>query len=173
MGHLFANLASFDFLFVGLQVAVKVELSEETSLAVLTSESPLALVDLHMLVQIGFLGERVSAVREVAMVWPLLGVDPQMVEEVVPLPEHLVALAISAAEKSHDSTSLGALALIDDELLGAWDVLLDANLLQVIVLSHFDRDELLLVDDLSFGQVGIDIKVILFLNLSLGHFESC
>ena len=68
-------LFRLDILPVGLQVARQVELGEESTLAVLTSESLLSLVDLHMLVQVGFLSECMVAVRERAFVGSLLSVD--------------------------------------------------------------------------------------------------
>ena len=46
-----------DLLLVGLEMGRKVELGEEPAVAVLTSEPLLSLMDLHMLVQVGFLGE--------------------------------------------------------------------------------------------------------------------
>ena len=42
---------------MGLEVTVEVKLSEKPSVAVLASESSLALMDFEMLVQVGFLGE--------------------------------------------------------------------------------------------------------------------
>lgn len=60
---------------MGLQVARQVELGEESTLAVLTSESLLSLVDLHMLVQVGFLSECMVAVRERTFVGSLLSMD--------------------------------------------------------------------------------------------------
>ena len=71
----FGQLLLNYFLLVGFQVTGKVELCEEAPLAVFTSESLLALMDLHMLVQVSLLGECVSALRESAFVWPLLSVD--------------------------------------------------------------------------------------------------
>ena len=62
---------SFDILLVRLQVTVEVELGEESPLAVLTIESLLALMDLHMLVQISLLSESVVALWETALVRPL------------------------------------------------------------------------------------------------------
>jgi hypothetical protein len=88
----------FDILLVGLQVTVEVELGEESPLAVLTGEPLLALMDFHMLVQVRFLSESVVAVWERALVRSLLGVDSQVVEEVVPFSEHFGAVAVGAAE---------------------------------------------------------------------------
>jgi hypothetical protein len=82
-------LLLLDLLLVGLQVTEQVELREETPLAVLTSEPLVAFVDLHMLVQVSLLSEGMLAVRVSALVGPLLGVDAQVVEEVVPLAEDL------------------------------------------------------------------------------------
>ena len=120
---------------MGFQVARKVELGEEAALAVLASESLLALMDFHMLVQVGLLGESVGALWERALVWSLLSVDSQVIEEVVPFSEDLGALGVSAAQESDDSSGLWALVLVDDEVLGAWDVLFNANLVKIEVLS--------------------------------------
>lgn len=64
-----------DLLLVGLEMGRKIELGEEPAVAVLAGEPLLALVDLHVLVQIGFLSERVVAFWESAFVWSLLSVD--------------------------------------------------------------------------------------------------
>jgi len=51
-------------------VTVEVELGEESPLAVLTIESLLALMDLHMLVQVSLLSKSVVALWEIALVRP-------------------------------------------------------------------------------------------------------
>ena len=109
-------------------MTVQIELCEETTLAVLTGKPFLALMDFHMLIQVCFLSERVGTLREGAMVGPLLGVDPQVVEEVVPFSEHLGAIGVSAAEKSDYSSGFWRFVLIDDKILGAWNMLLNSNL---------------------------------------------
>lgn len=58
-----------------------------------------------------------------------------MIEEIMPLSEHLRAISVSAAEESDDSPGLWALVLVDHEVLGAWDVLFDAHLVKVKVFS--------------------------------------
>ena len=98
-------------------------------------ESFLAHVDLHVLVQVCLLGKSVCAVLESALVGPLLSVDAEVVEEVVPLAEHLGAAVVSAAQESDDSSVLWGLVLIYHEVLGAWNVLLDAYLVEVKVRS--------------------------------------
>lgn len=157
-----------DLLLVGLQVTREVELGEETALAVLTSEPLLSLMDFHMLVKVCLLSEGVSAICETAFVWSLLSVDSQMVEEVVPFPEHLSAIGVSAAEESNDSSSLWAFVLIDDEVLSAWDVLLDSDLVEIEILSMGNGDCLIVKDDFPIDELSIDIEVELLLDLSLG-----
>jgi hypothetical protein len=132
--HLFLLLV-FDFLLVSLQVAVQVELGEEPSLAELASKPLVAIVDLHVLVQVRLLSKSVVAIRERALVWPLLGVDAQVVEEVVPLPEHLSALAMSARQKSDDSPSLWALVFKYYKVFRRRNMLFDAYLIQVEFFS--------------------------------------
>ena len=91
-----------------------------------------------------------------------------MIEEVVPFPEHLGALSVGAAEKSDDSPGLWALVLIDDEVLGAWDVLFDSNLVKIKVISLENLNDLVISNNLSIDKLGVDIKVILLFNLSFG-----
>jgi hypothetical protein len=120
---------------VRLQVTAEIELGKESSVAVLATKSLLAFMDLHMLVQVSLLSESVVAVKEIALVRPLLGVDSQMVEEVVPLPEYFRAVFVGAAQQPYDSSGLWAFILIDNEVRGAWNVLLYANLVKIKVLS--------------------------------------
>lgn len=161
----------FDFLLVGLQVTGEIELGKESPLTVVAGESLLALMDLHVLVQVSLLGESVVAIWEIALVRPLLGVDSEMVEEVVPLPEHFGAVAVGAAEQPYDSSSLWAFILIDDEVLCTWDVLLDVDLIQVKVLSMLHSNSVVIWDHFSLSELGIDVKVELILDLGLGQFD--
>lgn len=161
----------FDILLVGLQVTVEVELGEESPLAVLTGEPLLALMDFHMLVQVRFLSESVVAVWERALVRSLLGVDSQVVEEVVPFSEHFGAVAVGAAEQPYDFSGLWAFVLIDYEVLGAWDVLFDTNLVKIKVFAMLHRDDVVIWDFKVFiGELSIDVEVELFPNLGLGQF---
>lgn len=61
----------FDVFLVCLHVTEEVELGIESPLAVLAIESLIALVDLHMLVQVCLLSESVVAISEFAQVRPL------------------------------------------------------------------------------------------------------
>jgi hypothetical protein len=158
---------SFDVLLMRLQVTGEVELGKESPLAVLAVESLLALMDLHMLVQVCLLSESVVALREIALVRSLLGVDSQMVEEVVPFPEHFGALTVGAAQQPYDSSGLCAFVLIDHEVLGAWDVLLDTNLVKIKVLSMLNCNGVVVWDNFSIGELSIDVKVELLLDLGL------
>jgi hypothetical protein len=125
-------------------------------------------MDLHMLVQVRLLSESVVALWEIALIGSLLGVDSQMVEEVVPFPEHFGAVAVGAAQQPYDSSGLLAFVLIDHEVLGAWDVLLDANLVKIKVLSMLHSNGLVIWDNFSISELSIDIKVELLLDLGLG-----
>lgn len=123
---------------MGLQVAGKVELGEETALAVFTSESLLSLMDFHVLVKVSLLSEGMTTLWESAFIRPLLGVDSEMVEEVVPFPEDLGAFGVSAAEKSNYSSSLWVFVLINDEVLGAWNVFFNSYLVEIKIFSMGD-----------------------------------
>lgn len=92
-----------------------------------------------------------------------------MIKEVVPFPEDLGAVGMGAAEESDDSSGLWALVLIDDEVLGAWDVLLYSHLVKIKVLSMGNLNELVISNDLSIDELGIDIKVELLFDLGLGE----
>ena len=96
-----------------------------------------------------------------------------MIEEVVPFSEHLGALSVGAAEESDDSSGLWALVLIDNKVLGAWDVLFDSNLVKIKVTSLGNLNDLVISDNLSIDQLGVDIKVVLLLDLSLGKILGC
>ena len=65
---------------------------------------------------------------ERAFVRTLTGVDSQVIEEVVPLSEHLGAIGMGAAEESYDSPGLWAFVCVDNKLLGAWNMLFNSNL---------------------------------------------
>ena len=114
---------------MGLHVTVQVEFCEETSIAVLAEELLFALVNHKMLVQVGLLGERMVTALDRAVVWPLTGVDPQVVEEVVPLSKDLLAVGVGACKESDDSSVVRVLVLIDHEVLGGRHMLVDANLM--------------------------------------------
>lgn len=86
----------------------------------------------------------------------------------MPFPEHFFALCVGAAEESNDSPGPWALVLVDDKVLGAWDVLFDSNLVKIKVTSLRNLYDMVISDNLSIDKLGVDIKVILFLDLSLG-----
>jgi len=94
-------------------------------------------------------------------------VDSQVVEEVVPFPEHFGAVAVGAAQQPYDSSGLWAFVLIDHEVLGAWNVLLDANFVKIKVLSILNSNGVIIWDKFSIGELSIDVKVKLLLDLGL------
>jgi hypothetical protein len=114
------------------------------------------------------LSESVSAVFKSAFVGPVTGVDSQMVKEVVPFAKHLAAVFVSAAEESGDSTCLLTLVLVDHEVLSARDMDLDSDLVQVKVGATIDIDDVVVVNDLSLYELGVNVEVELLFDLSLG-----
>ena len=92
-------------------MAHQIELGEELPLARLhmALEPLVALVHFPVLVQVCALGERVPTARDFAHEWPVLCVDPQMVEEIVPLLERLATL--QAEQLLHDSFAPGVFQL--------------------------------------------------------------
>ena len=61
------------------------------------------------------------------VVGPLASVDPQVVEEVVPFSKHFLTIGMSAREQSDDPPVVWVLILVDHELVGGWNVLVDSN----------------------------------------------
>lgn len=86
----------FLLLLVNPHMAVQVEFGEEAATAVVAKEPLLSLVDLHVLVQVGFLGEAEVASLKLALVGLFVGVNPQMVEEVMPFSEYLPTVSVLA-----------------------------------------------------------------------------
>ena len=86
----------FLLLLVNPHMAVQVEFGEEATTAVVAKEPLLSLVDLHVLVQVGFLGEAEVASLKLALVGLFVGVNPQMVEEVMPFSEYLPTVSVLA-----------------------------------------------------------------------------
>ena len=68
------------------------------------------------------------AAFERTVVRSLICVDPKMIEEIVPLSEDFIAASMSASKKSNNSPVVWVLILIDHILFGAWDVLVDSDL---------------------------------------------
>ena len=156
---------------MGLHVTVQVEFCEETSIAVFAEELLFALVNHKMLVQVGLLGERMVTALDRAVVWPLTGVDSQVVEEVMPLSKDLLAVGVGACEESDDSPVVGVLILIDHEVLGGRHVLVDANLMQIELRALVDLDEVVITHCLTGGEVLFKIEAELIFNLFNVHFE--
>lgn len=83
---------------MGLLVALEVEVGVEALVAIWALEALDAAVHLKMFVQIRSLSKAEAAIWEVTNVRPLIRVDAQVVKEVVPLTEPLVALGVVALE---------------------------------------------------------------------------
>lgn len=171
VGHLDGHIQFF-LVLVGLLVAVKVELGEETSVADLASESLVTSVDLNMLVKVSFLSERQTATWVVALVWSLVGVDTEMVKEVVPFSEHFSASLMSAAQESDHSSSVWASVFNDNKVLGFWNVLVDSNLVEIKFLSILNDDMWILWKSLLLVllRVSLNIEIVDFLNFTESHY---
>lgn len=76
------------------QMRLEVEICIKHSWTVRTPESFHATVDLHMLVEIGPLSETESTVGDGARVRSFVGVDPQVIKEVVPFSEMLATVVM-------------------------------------------------------------------------------
>lgn len=87
-----------------------------------------SLVDIQMLVQVCLLSESHLAAGNSASIRPLIGVNTEVIEEIVPFPEHFSAVTMGAVEKPDDSAwLLLAPVLIDHEFAGRRNMLLDSN----------------------------------------------
>ena len=59
-------------------------------------KSLLTVMYFHVLVKISFLGETISTIGDRTHIRPLLGMDSEMVKEVVPLTENLFTVMVTA-----------------------------------------------------------------------------
>ena len=82
-------------------------------------------VYLNMFVEVGPLSEAEPAVLVGADVGSLIGVDPEMIEEIVPLPEPLVAVLVVALKDLDVPLASRVLVRKDPEFFGVWHMLLD------------------------------------------------
>ena len=72
-------------------------------------------MELHMLVQVSLLSKTQTTFRICADIWPLICVDSEMIEEVVPLSKHFVATAKLARKQSEHSSRTG-LPVLENEV---------------------------------------------------------
>lgn len=94
---------------------------------------------LHVLVQVGTLREAVAAAAHWALVWALVRVNAEVVEEVVPLAEVLAAVGAVALQDLDVALALGVLEGEDTEVLRGRHVLLDLHRPQVEGLARLHR----------------------------------
>ena len=109
------------------QVTLQVEICIEHPGAVRTFESLDSSMNLNVLVQVGFLSKAEFATWIVALVGSLIGVNPQVVEEVVPLSEVLSAVVVIALENLDKSLRLRILECVNFELFCVRNMLLDLD----------------------------------------------
>lgn len=120
---------------------LEVEIRIEHFAAHVTPEALYASMYFNMLVEVGSLGEAESTVLEGAHVRALIGMDAQVVEEIVPFTEPFVAAIVITFE--HLDVPLASWVLVgeDSELLGIWHMLLDLHTPQVEGAPCFHRDQ--------------------------------
>ena len=123
---------------VSLQMALEVEVSVKHSRAVRTLESFDSAVNLDVFVKISSLSEAEPAVGEGAGVRPLVCVDSQVVEKVVPFSKVLSAIVVVTLQDLDIPLGLGVLEGEDSEFLGIRNVLFDLDGLQVEGLTSLD-----------------------------------
>ena len=105
---------------------------------------------LDMLAQVALLRKDSVAVQEAvqaAQIWLLVGVYPQMVEEVVPLLEQQAALPEIALQNLLFSESRGMAKFIDDVLASGWHVVVCS------LLGHFQAVDVLVSEQLPTDDV--------------------
>ena len=112
---------------MGLLMALEVEVCVEALVAVTTGKPLNTSMDLYVLVKISPLGKAVSTVREIADIGSLISMDPQMVKEVVPLAEPLVAFLVITFEYLDESFRLRILVCKDPKAFCIRNVLFDLN----------------------------------------------
>lgn len=122
---------------MSFEMTIEVEFCVKFHGTVLATKSFVAVMDCHMLVEIGSLREAYVATGSVANVRLLIRVNSQVVEEIVPFPEHFLgALIMSAIKHSNDflKALLGSV-LEDNEVIRPWHVLLNAYLSEIVVFT--------------------------------------
>ncbi len=109
---------------MNVHMTVEVEVCEETLGALIALESLFPNMDLNMFIEVGFLGKVLRAVVIWALVWSLLSVDSEVVEEIVPFPEVPVTIFVLALQYFNASLGLGIFKSVDFEVLGCGNMLL-------------------------------------------------
>lgn len=110
---------------------LQIEVCEEALLTDVASEALVALVDLYVFVQVRSLSEPMVTVREVASVRSLICVDAQVVKEIVPFPEPLVAVGLIAFEHLDEALRLRVFVGEDAVGFGIRHMLFDLHSMQI------------------------------------------
>ena len=100
-----------------------------------TTKSLHSTMDFDMFVQISSLGKAISAPWNWALVWSFVRVNPEVIEEIMPLPKVFSAIFMIALQYLNIPLGLGILESEDPELVSAWHVLFNLNRFQVKGLS--------------------------------------
>lgn len=116
----------------------QIEIGIEHSGAVGASKSFNSSMHFHMFIQIRSLSEAESTVGEGAAVGSFICVDPQVVEEVVPLPEMFATVVMVAFQDFDISLRFGILEGKDSEFLGCGHMLFYLDRPQVECVTCLD-----------------------------------
>ena len=119
---------------------IKVEFCEKSSSTMETGEPLVALMDLNVLIQVGFLCEWKVTTWIAALVRSLVGVNSQMIKEIVPFSKNFATLVVSAAKKPYHPSSFWASVLCDHEFLRLWNVFVYTNKVKIKFLAILDYD---------------------------------
>jgi hypothetical protein len=110
----------------------------------LAFESLDSFVDLQVLVQISFLSEALVTVLEWAVVGSGVGVNHQVVEEIMPFPEGLPAPWKIAEHYSNELPRTQSLGLEDDEVVEWWNHFVDSYLAEAEIFAAFYGDQIVI-----------------------------
>ncbi len=105
-------------------MAFQVEIGIKHPCAVAAGEPFYSSMDFNMLVQVGSLGEAELAAINWALIGSLVGVNPEMVEEVMPFPECFPASFVVTLQDLDESLRFGVLEGVYSELIGGGHVFL-------------------------------------------------
>lgn len=94
----------------------------------------------QVLIQVGLLSKTLVAARLQALERPLAGVDPQVIEKVMPLPEEHVALFVVTLQNLYVPLRPWVFVLVNSELARRRNVFVDFYRAEVEVLAQLHED---------------------------------
>ena len=111
-----------------------------------TSKSFDASMHLDMFIQVRPLGEAESTFWEGAYIRSLIGMDPQMVKEIVPFPEMFATVLVIALKNLYKSLRLRILECEDPKFLCSWHMFLNLDWSQIEGVSALDEHSYIVWD---------------------------